>query len=105
MGRYVETFAFADGRLDLRWKGISLPYRVYDKDQQRVTHAAITENKRLSKVLAYAMALQQDAAPKLPRPGKQKTRYEPTGRKSPGAPSWLGKRAARRVTEASLQPE
>ncbi|KSV69750.1 transposase [Sinorhizobium sp. GW3] len=51
-GRYVETYAYADGRLDVRWKGHSLSYRVFDKDQ-RVTHAAITENKRLSDVLAY----------------------------------------------------
>lgn len=51
-GRYVETYAYADGRLDVRWKGHSLPYRVFDKDQ-RVTHAAITENKRLGDVLAY----------------------------------------------------
>jgi hypothetical protein len=29
----------------VRWKGYSLPYTVFDKDQ-RVTHAAITENKR-----------------------------------------------------------
>ncbi len=46
VGRYVETYAYADGRLDVRWKGHSLPYTVFDKDQ-RVTHAAITENKRL----------------------------------------------------------
>lgn len=41
VGRYVETYAYADGQLDVRWKGHSLPYRVFDKDQ-RVTHAAIT---------------------------------------------------------------
>jgi hypothetical protein len=51
-GRYVETYAYADGRLDVRWKGHSLPYTVFDKDQ-RVTHAAITESKRLGDVLAY----------------------------------------------------
>jgi hypothetical protein len=49
-GRYVETYAYADGRLDVRWKGHSLPYKTFDKDQ-RVTHAAITENKRLGDVL------------------------------------------------------
>lgn len=27
VGRYVETYALADGRLDVRWKGHSLPYR------------------------------------------------------------------------------
>ncbi|TBA93096.1 hypothetical protein ELH55_37885, partial [Rhizobium ruizarguesonis] len=42
-GRYVETYAYADGRLDVRWKGHSLPYKVFDKDQ-RVTHAAITDD-------------------------------------------------------------
>ena len=101
MGRYVETFAFADGRLDLRWKGISLAYRVYDKDQQRVTHAAVTENKRLSEVLAYAMALQQAAAPNVPPAGKQRSRYELTGKKPPGRKSWLDKRAERRAAEAA----
>ncbi|MHC1551045.1 ISNCY family transposase [Phyllobacterium sp. K27] len=52
VGCYVETYAYADGRLDVRWKGHCLPYRVFDKNQ-RVTHTAITENKRLGDVLAY----------------------------------------------------
>lgn len=30
VGRYVETYAYADGRFDVRWKGHSLPYRVFD---------------------------------------------------------------------------
>ena len=25
VGDYVETYAYADGRLDVRWKGHSLP--------------------------------------------------------------------------------
>lgn len=63
VGRYVETYAYPDGRLDVRWKGHSLPYRTFDKDQ-RVTHAAIIENKRLSDVLAYIRERQeQKAAP------------------------------------------
>ena len=45
--QYVDTYAFADGRLEVRWKGISLSYTAFDKDQ-RVSHAAIVENKRLS---------------------------------------------------------
>ena len=39
VGKYVDTFAFPDGRFEVRWQGISLPYSVFDKDQ-RVTHAA-----------------------------------------------------------------
>lgn len=80
VGRYVETYAFADGRLDVRWKGHSLPYRVFDKDQ-RVTHAAITENKRLSDVLSYIQERQEQ----LPRPkvktNSEKNGYTPRSRK------------------------
>lgn len=58
VGRYVKTYAYADGRLDVRWKGHCLPYTVFDKEQ-RVTHAAITENKRLGDVLAYIKERQE----------------------------------------------
>ena len=65
VGRYVETYAYADGRLDVRWKGYCLPYQVFDKDQ-RVTHAAITGNKRLGDILAYVKERQdQQAKPKV----------------------------------------
>lgn len=65
VGKYVETYSYADGRLDVRWKGYSLPYTVFDKDQ-RVTHAAITEHKRLSDVLAYIKERQdQQEKPKV----------------------------------------
>jgi hypothetical protein len=62
VGKYVETYAYADGRMDVRWKGHCLPYTVFAKDQ-RVTHAAITENKRLGDVLAYIKE-RQDAQAK-----------------------------------------
>jgi hypothetical protein len=78
-GRYVETYAYADGRLDVRWKGHSLPYRTFDKDQ-RVTHAAITENKRLSDVLAYIKERQQQPAAKV-KTNSEKNGYKPRGRK------------------------
>ena len=79
VGRYVETYAFADGRLEVRWKGHVLSYRMFDKDQ-RVTHAAITENKRLGEVLAYIKERQDQ----LPRP-KVKTNSEKTGYKPRGS--------------------
>jgi hypothetical protein len=59
VGKYVETYAYADDLLDVRWRGYSLPYTVFDKDQ-RVTHAAITENKRLGDVLAYIKERQDE---------------------------------------------
>jgi len=98
IGKYVDTYAFADGRLDIRWKGVSLPYSAFDKDQ-RVTHAAITENKHLSAVLEFIKEEQDKAPPKKRRAGKQRTRYEPTGRKSPGRPSKIDAYSARKRAE------
>lgn len=66
---------------------------LFDKDQQRVTHAAITGNERLGEVLSCAMALQQAAAPNMPPAGKQRSRCEPAGKKPPGRKRWFGKRA------------
>ncbi len=82
-GKYIDTFEFADGRLEFRWKGVSLPYSVFDKDQ-RVTHAAITENKHLSAVLEHIKAEQDKAPPKKRRAGKQRSKYTPTGRRNDG---------------------
>jgi transposase len=80
VGRYVETYAYADGRLDVRWKGHSLPYRVFDKDQ-RVTHAAITENKRLGDVLAYIKERQDQKPSSKVKSNSEKIGYKPRGRK------------------------
>ncbi|MFK3781792.1 ISNCY family transposase [Agrobacterium sp. NPDC089420] len=80
VGKYVETYAYADGRLDVRWKGYSLPYTVFDKDQ-RVTHAAITENKRLGDLLAYIKERQdQQTTPKV-KTNSDKNGYTSRGRK------------------------
>jgi hypothetical protein len=106
IGKYVETYAYVDRQLEIRWKGISLPYRIFDPTQQRVTHAAITENKHLGETLAFIMAQQQaDAAPKIGPVGKQRTRYIPTGKPKPGRKSWLDKRAERRAAEARAAAE
>ena len=57
-GQYVELYDYTDRPLEVRWKGKLLPYRVFRKDQ-RVTHAAVVENKRLGHALAIVKA-QQD---------------------------------------------
>lgn len=98
-GKYIDTFEFADGQLEFRWKGVSLPYFIFDKDQ-RVTHAAITENKHLSAVLEHIKAEQDKVPPKNRRLGKQRTRYEPTGRRNDGWNSKLAK-AAKEKRKAS----
>lgn len=82
-GKYVDSYEYPDGRLEFRWKGVSLPYSVFDKDQ-RVTHAAITENKHLSAVLEHIKAEQDKTPPKKRRAGKQRSRYTPNGRRNDG---------------------
>ena len=62
-GKMVEIYDFPDGRLEIRWKGRSLPYSAFYK-LQRVSHAAIVENKRLGEVLAW-IKQQQDRQPSL----------------------------------------
>lgn len=36
IGRHVETYAWPDRPFQIRWKGLSLPYRIFDLAQQRV---------------------------------------------------------------------
>lgn len=105
VGKYVDTFMFPDGRLEIKWKGLSLPYSVFDKDQQRVTHAAITENKSLSAVLAYAKKIQdKEGAPKKKPAGKQRTRYELNERKSgSGRKSFVDKHIERKRLQETLE--
>ena len=60
-GKQVEILDFPDGRLQIRAKGVPLAYTVFDK-LQRVTHAAIVDNKRLGEVLAWIQK-EQDKQP------------------------------------------
>jgi hypothetical protein len=80
---FLERFneKFADGRLEVRWKGQVLPYRIFDKDQ-RVSHTAIIENKRLGHALAIIRA-QQDLkyVPKV-KTNSEKIGYQKRERKS-----------------------
>lgn len=85
VGKSVNTHAWPDGRFEARWKRLSPPNRAFDPDQQRLTHAAITENKHLSAALAFAKEIQNARlAGEVAKIGKQRTKYTPTGRKPPG---------------------
>ena len=48
----VTVVDYPDGRLAIRFNGVDLPYRTFDKRPQ-VNQAAIVENKRLGPILAY----------------------------------------------------
>jgi hypothetical protein len=80
-GQYVDLYDFADGRLEVRWKGEVLPYRIFDKDQ-RVSHTAIVENKRLGHALALIKAQQElKYVPKV-KTNSEKINYRKRERKS-----------------------
>src|SRR3954466_3884404 len=77
-GQYVDTYAFADGQLDVLWNGMSLPAQVCDKDQ-RVSHAAIVENKRLGEVLAFIRNQQELRSPPRLKNNSERIGYRKLG--------------------------
>ena len=52
IGRRVTVVDYPDGRLALRYRGLELRYRTFDKIR-RVSQAAIVENKQLGAALAF----------------------------------------------------
>jgi transposase len=99
-GKYVELYDFFDRPLEVRWKDVALPYRVFSKDQ-RVSHTAIVENKRLSHALTIVKA-QQD----LKLATKVLTNSEKTGyKKNPRAiygPDFAEKTRSRAAVEMTV---
>jgi Winged helix-turn helix len=105
VGKYVDTYVFPDGRFQVRWNGLALTYTVFDKDQ-RVTHAAVTENKHLSAVLAYVQEEQEKLPPRSVKAvGKQASKYTKTGRTPPGRPSMVDAIAEKRRAEAARETD
>ena len=51
IGKRVTIFDYPDGRLLIRYKGVELAYRTFDKIRQ-VDQGAIADNKHLGPVLA-----------------------------------------------------
>jgi hypothetical protein len=69
IGKRVTVLDYPDGRLSIRYKGVELAYRTFDKLRQ-VSQAEIVENKRLGAVLAFIRE-------------QQLARAEPRSRKAP----------------------
>ncbi|WP_370296517.1 hypothetical protein [Poseidonocella sp. HB161398] len=103
-GQHADVCGFADGQLQVRHKGMALPFRIFDPRQQRVTHAAITETKRLSAVLAHIMAEQEKPPPAVTvPPSSAHAGYRKKGGRHPGRPSRLELRARKRAETAAGQ--
>ncbi len=80
------------------------PQKTVREIEHRITHAAITENKRLGAVLAYIKE-EQEKAPPQPKvkPISAKNGYRKTGRRSPGAPSKMEAYYERRRVERAAE--
>ena len=61
-GKKVEVVNYPDGRFAVRYEGVALPFRVFDKIQT-VAPGAIVQNKRLGAALAFARELQASYPP------------------------------------------
>jgi hypothetical protein len=78
-GKYVDVYDFPDGRVEVQSKGLLLPYRVFTKDQ-RVSHTAIVENKRLGHTLALIKAQQDSHFEAKVKTNSEKGEYQKRGR-------------------------
>jgi len=57
IGKQVTVCDYPDGRIEVRWQGVPLTFRIFDKIRQ-VRQAAIVENKHLDAALEMARQLQ-----------------------------------------------
>src|SRR5271166_534469 len=81
----VEIVNYPDGRFAVRFDGLSLPFRVFDKIRT-VEPGAIVENKRLSAVLEHVKAQQASYPPHQQR-GHVARQRPPNNLEAPGLPS------------------
>jgi hypothetical protein len=95
-GQYVDIYDYADQPIEVRWKGIPLPYRVFNKDQ-RVSHTAIVENKRLGHALALIKAQQDSKLETKVMNNSEKTGYKKNPRRIYG-PDYKPKTVAMGMT-------
>ena len=72
-------------------------FTVFDKDQ-RVTHAAIVENKRLGEVLAFIKSQQDLRPPPRPKTNSERIGYRKEGRTSLGKNSFVDRMAEQRMS-------
>ena len=61
IGKRVTVIDYPDGRLVIRYRGVELAYRTFDKIRQ-VSQAAIVENKQLGAALAFIREQQLSVA-------------------------------------------
>ena len=106
VGKYADVYEYGCGRIQVRANGVALPHTIMNQDR-RITHTAITENKRLGAVLAHIKAEQDKVPLKVQvKPDSARNGYKKTGKRPPGRPSkmepyYARKRAEREARAAS----
>jgi len=68
VGKRVTVIDHPDGRLSIRYKGVELAYRTFDKIRQ-VDQGAIADNKRLEPILAM---IRDEQLRRVPERGSMK---------------------------------
>ena len=103
VGKYVDVYEYGCGRIQVRAKGVALPYTILNPER-RITHAAITENKRLSAVLEHIKAEQDKEPPKVKvKPESARNGYKKKGQDRSGKSSKLDRHYARKRTEKAAR--
>lgn len=96
VGKFVDVYEYSCGRIQVRAGGVVLPHTIMNPER-RITHAAITENKRLSAVLEHIKAEQNKAPPKVNvKPISAKNGYKKKGQDRTGKSSKLGRHYAKK---------
>lgn len=88
IGRYEKPMPVRTGRSRSAGKGYTCPTGSSTPAQQRLTHAALNENKSLGDLLAFIKAQQEADAPQFGPVGKQRTCYTPSGKRGGGKKGW-----------------
>jgi hypothetical protein len=81
IGKRVTVVDYPDGRLAIRYRGVELAYRTFDKIRQ-VSQGAIVENKQLGAALAFIREEQLRRAPQRAAPARSARRASLQGRLS-----------------------
>ena len=76
IGKRLTVVDYPDGRLAIRYHGIELAYRTFDKIQQ-VDQGAIVENKRLGAALAFIREEQLRRGPERRSGPRRRDQHDP----------------------------
>jgi winged helix-turn helix protein len=76
VGKYVTVFDYPDGRLAIRYNGVDLAYRTFDKVRQ-VDQGTIADNKHLGAVLAMIRDEQLHRGPQRRRGPRRRDQRDP----------------------------